>query len=147
MEEIRKIKFRAIMKNKNATVHFTLQDLVNPKALFSIRELLIPWLLEGNQPDRWIGLRDKNGKNEIYEGDIVEFKEVEIDSGKFSGKTKIWFRHGCFVLDKVGNYPPFARDGKAGLGFYTPSLYDIDEQKLEVIGNIYENPELVKEKK
>ena len=36
-------------KRKHATVCFTFGDLLKPN--FSIRELVIPWLLKGNQPE------------------------------------------------------------------------------------------------
>jgi len=71
---------------------------------------------------QFTGLLDKNGK-EIYEGDIVkdgEYKHQIIHSEKNLG----------FMLEEIKNGT--LRD------FYP---YDID---YEVIGNIYENPELNK---
>lgn len=44
-------KFRAMIPEKNADVVFTFEDLINPNALFSLRELVIPWLKEGNIPE------------------------------------------------------------------------------------------------
>lgn len=118
MEEL---KFRAIMKDRNAIKYFTLQDLVNPKTLFSIRELLIPWLLEGNQPDRWIGLRDED-KKEIYEGDVLRW---------YPNRTK---HYSDVVVKYQGN------------AFYLGGWYENDYPETEkfsrVIGNIHKNPEL-----
>lgn len=66
---------------------------------------------------QYTGLKDKTGR-EIYEGDIVENKY----------RHKIKFITGCFCLeDKYGSTSPLFESHKA----------------MTVIGNIYENPELL----
>lgn len=71
---------------------------------------------------QYTGLKDKNGK-EIYEGDITYHSAHEVQS------IITWHdTHICF----------------AGFDKGTPYYYQvIDEKSLEVIGNIYENPELL----
>jgi len=71
---------------------------------------------------RFTGLTDKNGK-EIYEGDIVENNPNVRWEVKWSDKKAQWRVWGGsdFALCSMG--------------------------KVEVIGNIYENPELLKEEK
>ena len=132
---MREIKFRAVIPEHNATIYFDLSDLVHParKDLFSKRELLIPWLLAGNKPDEYTGLRDNNGK-EIYGGDIVEKwchrsmleprnRGIENSSGYYKSLTTTvkWSEQGL-------NYNIYPHH---------------DDAYWLVIGNIYENKELL----
>ena len=73
---------------------------------------------------QFTGLHDKNGK-EIYEGDVVK------DSTPFTTET---------VGEVVYEGAQFCLDDEYG----TPMHYG---DNYKVIGNIYENPELLKDKK
>jgi len=94
---------------------------------------------------QFTGLLDKNGK-EIYEGDVVSF-----ESGSFEIK---WFpKWAMFGLKGECRYRHQSNPDEDPLGSsgsstkYKPyHLTGYYLKKIEVIGNIYENPELLEVK-
>lgn len=134
---MREIKFRAWVENKLAEERgdFSIYPYMNYKIeftgrineIFALSGVQVPNLLHNKSTYmQYTGLKDKNGL-EIYEGDILtDFGDAGPLYVEFS------IEHAGFVfMDKFDNGPPS----------YTPK--EISYEYFEIIGNIYENPELL----
>lgn len=106
----------------------------------TIGELWIEDELKRNNPhlslghdEQCTGLNDKTGKL-IYEGDIIRIPDKWDDYGLMAGEQReVYFFAGGFRLKPKYKY------SKNNRGYW---LEDTDD--FEIIGNIHENPELLK---
>ena len=133
--EMREIKFRAWDKEqKKITV------------IFDIFSGAIPNITKHDLM-QYTGLKDKNGK-EIYEGDIILIGDTETEPITDDGRgptndanhlSPVIFISGCFGVDILERGDCFNKK------FYSFDTVrdEVGETEFEIIGNIYENPELL----
>jgi uncharacterized phage protein (TIGR01671 family) len=92
----------------------------DPYPMYDREEIHLPLM-------QYTGLKDKNGK-EIYKGDVVDIHYPDnVDSRRDT-------------IDRI-----ILNNKQKFIEFLYRTMVDSSIQFLEVIGNIYENPELLKE--
>jgi len=123
------IKYRAY---DNQTNRFEYWDSINNKfdGIF--------WVMikrpEFEKPNQFTGLKDKNGK-EIYKDDILDLNHHTCKNGVVVyGSEELMFTQGKWTINNIVQYIFY---------FYHNNGNDIDMRKYEIIGNIYENKELI----
>lgn len=141
---MREIKFRAWDSYENKMLERTDRlrlDFKTGEVLEDVgqyEEDYLPW---DGVLMQYTGLKDKNDK-EIYEGDIVSYKFLsgfDCDHEDFRSSEDVSEFIGAVEL-VAGEYLPREYYREVDDGFYSYRYFD-----LEVIGNIYENQELLKE--
>ena len=128
---MREIKFRAWIKEKKAIFEVILIDYVTKKVTYLLER--VGHLLNVRNDKfndielmQYTGLKDKDNK-EIYEGDIL----FESFGERY---YKVVFENGSFKAEFKGDFEEYSFD-----------LIDVVAQGCEVVGNIYENPELMED--
>ena len=132
----REIKFRAWDKaNKEMqpveAIYFnqkSSKNIIIDDEWFSFGEVILM---------QYTGLKDKNGK-EIYEGDIVLVATYSYEEPLLDTTCTIEYNPHYLIYE-------FVEIEETGERYSMLDIRDNFKSELEVIGNIYENPELLKE--
>ena len=86
---------------------------------------------------QYTGRKDKNRKG-IYEGDILKVKIPNYTHDYVEAEVK--FNSGCFGIEVIGN--PILNNAVGQFKAFSKNT-----KNIEVIGNVWENPELYEENK
>ena len=127
---MREIKFRAWDKENEKMMKVSSLHLENKE--ISVKENGTFHLFRMQDLMQYTGLKDKNGK-EIYEGDIVKIIKLE-GYGEYCDQVEYTGRIECYISE-FRIQPLNLR------------LSDESTVEIEIIGNIYENKNLLEENK
>ena len=116
----REIKFRAYIRDEGRLLNVNLIDFDDEyvRVWDEYGENEEEWFLKDCELMQYTGLKDMNGVD-IYEGDIVRF-----DTNVQILESEVTYYHGMFTIKKYGEKIPLFTG-------------------LKVIGNKFENPELL----
>ena len=120
---MREIKFRGKRIDNGQWVYGDIKRIFPDGKIIGIVdwEFRIVHEVDPETVGQYIERKDKNSK-EVYEGDIIKVEG-------FSEPMIVYFKDGCFGW------------GKQRLGKYSFDPFGVEQ--FEVIGNIFDNPELI----
>ena len=121
---MRTIKFRGKRTDVGGWVY---GDLLTNNPTPQILAFYGQYLVDEDTIGQFTGLLDKNGK-EIYEGDILEVDD-ELYAKVVWNKEKASFEYKWLLPTQIAN-----------------TFFEFNMPYLSIVGNIHDNPELIKEK-
>jgi len=134
------LKFRAWSESQKEWHYFTPANISTYKQTFEMHTL------QGDEFYLFTGLLDKNGK-EIYEGDIVLCSDDgENFPEQYDKEKDKYYPIGKYEVEYQGEQGYAAFELKNNPCEDMSGLCYAHANSIEVIGNIYEHPELMKER-
>ena len=132
---MREIKFRAWLKEDKKMVNVETMDFTDKSMQYLKRsEIINAYILRRESDDdvelmQYTGLKDKNDK-EIYEGDILFFRDENM-------KYIVVWQDAAFIIKSIE------------IRKYSEKMCWLDDTEIccEIVGNIYENKNLLEENK
>lgn len=139
--ELRKIVFRGKSERNGVWLYGDLEyniqkDIARIHTYNKVGMYECQYIVDNETVGQFTGLYDKNG-NEIYEGDIVAFDDTPycVNGSKYQGVVVMYKGAWC-----VKHY-----EKCFDVDFYSPLFADdFANRKTIILGNIHDNPELLK---
>ena len=132
---MKEIKFRAWLKEDKKMVNVETMDFTDKSIQYLKKsEIINAYILRRESDDdvelmQYTGLKDKNDK-EIYEGDILFFRDENM-------KYIVVWQDAAFIIKSIE------------IRKYSEKMCWLDDTEIccEIIGNVYENKNLLEENK